>query len=350
VTVTVETGPPTAISAHVGLETGRVAGLRHNGNSRALLRVVPTPDATAVRVVEDYLAGYFGHTQAAYRRDLGCFFTYCHRADLAPLQAQRCDITGYLHHLREHDRSASTIARRLVALRGFYDLAVADYGLPKSPMARIRFRRPRTQSRIGSLSFAELHAFLTAADQAKPRTTGLAWLLATTGLRISEACTSRIDDITVSANAGERWLHVLCKGNVTRSVPVHHQAWLRLASLAAGTSTGPLFATRTGNCVDRKAASRDLIRLATAAGITDPFSPHVLRHTFISLARQSSCALEDVQEAVGHTDPATTRAYDRTLTTHSGHPAHRILTHLTTQAPAPADTLPLPVLETGHRW
>jgi len=48
----------------------------------------------------------------------------------------------------------------------------------------------------------------------------------------------------------------------------------------------------------------------------------------VTLARQTGCALEDVQEAAGHADPATTRAYDRTIQTHRDHPAHRILLEL----------------------
>ncbi len=311
--------------------------IRHNPNSRAISRLTVVPDDVSSRVAQDYLSGFFGHTQAAYRRDLACFFGYCNRYHIEPLNADRSDINGYLHHLRAADRSASTIARRLVAIRGFYDVAIADYGLPRSPTARIRFRRPRSQSRIGSLSFTELQAFLTMADQAKPRTAGLAWLLATTGLRILEACAARIEDVTVSANAGERWMRVVCKGSVARSVPLHRETWQRLAPLASQAS-GPLFGTRTGNCVDRKAASRDLVALAAGAGISTQFSQHVLRHTFISLARQSSCALEDVQEAVGHADPATTRAYDRTLQVHAGHPAHRILAALTTGQKVSTDT------------
>jgi len=35
------------------------------------------------------------------------------------------------------------------------------------------------------------------------------------------------------------------------------------------------------------------------------------RHTFVTLAREAGVPLEDVQDAVGHADPRTTRRYDR---------------------------------------
>ncbi|WP_207084738.1 tyrosine-type recombinase/integrase [Nocardioides sp. S5] len=163
---------------------------------------------------------------------------------------------------------------------------------------------------------------MRAADADSPRTSGLAWLLATTGLRISEACGSRVND--VGQRDTEPWLDVVCKGGLMRSVPLHEETWRRLEPLTQRGS-GPIFATRTGAVLDRRAASRTLVRIAVQAGIRDRLSPHVLRHTFVTLARATGCPLEDVQQAAGHADPATTRSYDRTLLTHAAHPAHRIL-------------------------
>jgi len=306
-------------------EADKTQTSRHNADYVDNVRVFPVRRDPARIVADDYLCGYVGNTKDAYRRDLADYFAYCRAHELGALEATRSDVAGYLQTLRDVNRSASTVSRRLVALRGFYELAVTDYGLATSPTARIRIRRPRSLSRIRALNLHQLDAILAAADRAIPRTRGLAWLLATTGLRVSEACTARIDDISHRDN--EPWLDVTCKGSVRRSVPLHHQTWTRLQMLVH-SPTGPLFATRTGRCLDRQAAARDLAKVAADASIDTNFSPHVLRHTFVTLARQTGCSLEDVQDAAGHADPATTRAYDRTLQTHRDHPAHRILLEL----------------------
>lgn len=293
----------------------------------------PSVGATlSATVVTDYLTAHLGspNTYAAYRSDLADFNTFCRARHREPLEATRADVVAYVHDLQQAGRSPATVARRLVVLRGFYDLAVLDYGLPASPVARIRYPRPRSHRRLPSLTVAELHAFLQAADADSRRTSGLAWLLATTGLRISEACGALVDDVTQRDT--EPWLDVVCKGGLRRSVPLHHETWQRLEPLLL-RRPGPIFATRTGAELDRRAASRTLVRIATQAGIHHRFSPHVLRHTFVTLARATGCPLEDVQEAAGHADPATTRSYDRTLLTHAAHPAHRILQALD---PAPA--------------
>jgi len=40
-------------------------------------------------------------------------------------------------------------------------------------------------------------------------------------------------------------------------------------------------------------------------------SPHSLRHTFVTQALDAGVPLRDVQDAMGHADPRTTRRYDR---------------------------------------
>ncbi|MER7164908.1 tyrosine-type recombinase/integrase [Micromonospora sp. NPDC000207] len=46
------------------------------------------------------------------------------------------------------------------------------------------------------------------------------------------------------------------------------------------------------------------------AGIPVKVSPHALRHTCATLARDAGANLEDVQEQLGHADARATRRYD----------------------------------------
>jgi integrase len=76
---------------------------------------------------------------------------------------------------------------------------------------------------------------------------------------------------------------------------------------------GPVFVTATGGRLDRHSVFRLVRRLAAAAGIPAAalLSPHSLRHAFATEARAQGVPLEDVQDAMGHADPRTTRRYDR---------------------------------------
>lgn len=60
----------------------------------------------------------------------------------------------------------------------------------------------------------------------------------------------------------------------------------------------------------------------------DRISPHSLRHTFVTEARAAHVPLEDIQEAMGHADPRTTRRYDRSETNLNRHPTYPVATTL----------------------
>jgi site-specific recombinase XerD len=85
------------------------------------------------------------------------------------------------------------------------------------------------------------------------------------------------------------------------------------SGVAVNQLSGPLFVTTTGGRIDRHAVFRLVRRLAELAGIPAwaKLSPHSLRHAFATAARDEGVPLEDVQDAMGHADPRTTRRYDR---------------------------------------
>ena len=91
----------------------------------------------------------------------------------------------------------------------------------------------------------------------------------------------------------------------------------------------PLVATASGARVDRGAVWRLLRRLATTAKIPVKMSPHVLRHTCATLARDAGARLEDVQEQLGHADARTTRRYDHGGQRLDRAPAYTLAAYLT---------------------
>jgi len=307
---------------------------------------VPRPAvdrASDIRLpVEEFLAGYDGNTRAAYHRDLTHYLGWCDAGGLAPARATTGDLRRYLQHAAEGGLSPATIARRAVTLRGVNHLLAEHEGLPASPPARLSVRRPRSQTRIRALTSTELGALLDHADRAGSRTAALTWLLATTGLRISEALSIRSQDFTLAADG--RWVEVTCKGGLRRSLPLHETCWRHLQPLLSDNQD-LAFTTGSGRAWDRHNAARALAGLANQAGIPAPFSPYVLRHTFVTLARQAGCALEDVQDAVGHADPATTRAYDRTILGRTRHPTDRILAGLPATSRQPTSEPDQPYLQ-----
>jgi integrase len=71
-------------------------------------------------------------------------------------------------------------------------------------------------------------------------------------------------------------------------------------------------------------------RLAKRAGIASAarISPHSLRHSFATELLGSGVPLQDVQDAMGHADPRTTRAYDRSRHNLDRHPTYAMAAQL----------------------
>jgi integrase/recombinase XerD len=289
----------------------------HNGSYG--VHAVSHSNPSWAALVDDFLADHFGNTLSAYRRDLADFARYCEQTERDALTVTSKVLHRYINQdLVELGLADSTRRRRATTLRGCYEFVARELNLARSPAAGLRVRtRTSLPHPTPALDLSQLRVLLTAADQAGPPIAALAWLLALTGLRISEACSARAQDV-MSAGDGY-WLQVTCKNRVVRSVPVFDACRERLQPLGRG-DVGPLIPTRTGSAFDRHNAARSLRRIGREADLPIRVTPHVLRATFVTLAHDHGSPLVDVQQAVGHVRPDTTRAYDRYQVDRDHHP------------------------------
>jgi integrase/recombinase XerD len=192
---------------------------------------------------------------------------------------------------------------------GFYAIAVIDGLIEHSPAEHVRRPKIDAESTTLGLDRTELSAFIAQGAAGSPTDHALACLLGLLGLRVSEACSLNIEDL--STERGHRTIRFIGKGSKTALMPLPPRVARTLDLVAGERSSGPLLRTRAGNRLNRHAASRIVRRLAKAAGITKRISPHSLRHSFITAALDAGVALRDVQIAARHADPRTTTRYDR---------------------------------------
>ena len=110
---------------------------------------------------------------------------------------------------------------------------------------------------------------------------------------------------------GHRTVTVLGKGHKLAVIPLPPRVARAIDQATGERSSGPLLLTRSGQRMNRHAATRIVTRLAKAAGVTKHISPHSLRHSFITAALDAGVPLRDVQIAARHADARTTTRYDR---------------------------------------
>jgi integrase/recombinase XerD len=285
-----------------------------------------------VELFLDMLAAERGagdNTLQAYARDLADLAAHL-PAGRTVANASSDDLRAYLGGLAHRGFAASSVARRLSAIRQLYRFLYAE-GLRKDEPAAVLEGPKRGRGLPKILSVSEVENLLTHAHDAaedaerklpeRLRAARLACLLEVlyaTGLRVSELVALPAS----AARRDQRLLLVRGKGDKERLVPLNETAKRAMSDyLALLAEADPEQKTKwlfpsfgESGHLTRQHFARDLKALAAAAGIRPArVSPHVLRHAFASHLLQNGADLRVVQTLLGHADISTTQIYTHVL-------------------------------------
>lgn len=268
------------------------------------------------------------NTRRAYFGDLAGYLSWCQREGLDPLRVRPVD--GGRFKVSLAGAADTTVNRKLTAVSSWYRYLLLNLVDTVNPITAVK--RPKVDKDASvtvGLTVEEVKLLLRVADQrvvaaVTPREREYALrdravvrCLTDMGMRRAEVVALDLDSL--SYNRGYRTVRYQAKGGKVRerALPGHLLHALDEYLLVRGDEPGPLFVTRPrGGGAGRLHDARlfELVRgLAVEAKLpaAQRLSPHGLRHTFATNARELGISLEDVQDALGHADPRTTRRYDR---------------------------------------
>ena len=273
--------------------------------------VSPTPPLfdEARLAIAGFLARYSEPTRRSYSTDLRQFFGWCAEVNVGIFSLKRGHIELWARSMEEKGLARSTIGRRISTIACFYRMAVIDGYLEHSPAEHVRRPKIDTESATLGLDGMELSGFVAQGAAGSATDHALACLLGLLGLRVAEACSINIEDL--SSERGHRTVTVLGKGSKLAVIPLPPRVARAIDQVVGERRSGPLLLTQAGNRLNRHAATRIVNRLAKRAGVTKHISPHSLRHSFITAALDAGVPLRDIQIAARHADPRTTTRYDR---------------------------------------
>lgn len=260
--------------------------------------------------------GLAANTLESYRRDLFRWQRYLRQQQLSIGDSvPPHTIRSFLASLKQGAFTASSIARLLSAMRGWYRFLVREnlveiYPLRDIVTVRRPIRLPKTLTHQEVTALLELPARDRAEDQ---RDRVMLELLYAAGLRVSELVGLSLSQIDVNLGC----VRVVGKGAKERVVPIGQTAGRMLVDylehvrpvLLKGRSSRVLFISRRGRGLTRQAFWKLLLQRARRAGISKPISPHMLRHSFATHLLEGGADLRVVQSMLGHADIATTQIY-----------------------------------------
>lgn len=273
--------------------------------------------------------GSSNNTLDAYRNDLSQFAAFVRKQTAKSEGTQlgwevvdRSLLLNYLVNLRERSYAPATMARKVAAVKSFFNFLVAEGMLEKSPAAGIA--GPKVgKSLPKAISVAEVERLLEQPDKRSTpegkRDKAMLELLYATGMRVTELVSLNVRDVNLRAG----FVRCFGKGSKERIIPIHSKAIRAVkgylddvrARLLGATGETALFLNRRGQRLTRQGFWLILKGYAKKAGIETEITPHVLRHSIAThLLHSGKMNLRELQELLGHANISTTQVYTHLTT------------------------------------
>lgn len=251
------------------------------------------------------MRNYSPHTIENYGRDLRLFFT---EIDKDLRQVSWRDVDHFVQQQARDELAATTINRRLNAIKHFFDYLVIEQQVlgvnPVKPSHFLRRGRPLpkklSQEQVKQL-FAQIE---------NPMDHALCLLMLRCGLRVSEVAKLKLSNIDWDQKS---LLVEQGKGRKDRVVYLSSDALAELkACLERRPSSVPddLFfwnQKRKRHALSTKGIQKKVERYAKAAGINA--SCHSLRHTFASNLLEEGAEVISIKELMGHSSIESSERY-----------------------------------------
>lgn len=275
---------------------------------------------------EDYLA-YCQYqkrldtkTLKAYRIDLTQFFSKVVATDIADITPDILEkfIAG-LHQ----EYKPKTVKRKIASLKALFHYFEYREIIDRNPFNKIqiKFREPVILPKTIPLHTVEdfLSVIYKQRKEAKTdyqkknalRDIAVIELLFATGMRISELCSLKVNDV----NLYDRNILIYGKGSKERKIQIGNDDVLQILDeyktifLTEMQSCNHFFANQSGKAVSDQSIRRMINKYTYLAAIELHITPHMFRHTFATSLLEADVDIRYIQEMLGHSSINITEIY-----------------------------------------
>lgn len=245
-------------------------------------------------MIEDFLGRYSPATQPVNRQVL----VEAERIIGKPVQSfTQDDAISYSKAISHSGKL--TQKRKLATLSAYFKYLVARDVVAKNPMAIIRTPKTDRVRTIKWLSEDDRDALIARTDDPMARAILAAGL---SGLRLAEIVSLNVEQL----NDSRLW-NIEGKGGKVRTVPLTNETDAILRDYCLGRSRGPMFRIN-GQRINRRTV-QNIVYRASENILGHRISPHVLRHTFATMAAKKDMPVMKLGRILGHANPQVTEIY-----------------------------------------
>ncbi len=259
---------------------------------------------------------YSSRTICNYSIDIQQFIDFLSESQLSidGLMPSSLVVKAYLSLLRRKGMSPRTMARKLAALRGFYNFLILKgqvkdnpFAMHPNPKERRKLPQFLTEDQIDRLlSINYSNDFYGMRDKAIIET------IYSTGARVSELVGISIEDLRLE----EGLVTLFGKGRRERLAILGKYAqlaikeYLRFRSALVDVNERALFVNKFGKRLSVRSVENIVKMRLIQSGLYKPgLSVHSLRHSFATHLLNRGADLRTVQEMLGHKNISTTQIY-----------------------------------------
>ena len=262
-------------------------------------------------------------TLKAYRIDLRQFVEQVNAGrDLEVSEISKEVLEAYIGMLHRGFKP-KTVKRKIASLKAFFHYLEYKDMIVTNPFNRMRvkFREPVILPKTIPLSTVERFLVIMYREYAETTTAfrkqntlrdiAVIELLFATGMRISELCALRPEDV----NLQERTILIYGKGAKERRIQIGSEAVADILEKYQWEyheemkKSNRFFVNQSGAPVSDQAIRRMINRYSQQAGIELHITPHMFRHTFATCLMEEDVDIRYIQEMLGHSSINITQIY-----------------------------------------
>lgn len=259
-----------------------------------------------------------GNTLRAYEIDIKQFIDFIDMGDI-----NNNDITEYIHYLNTKYDKFKTVKRKIASVKVLFFYLEYIEAIDNSPFRKIKtkIKEPKLLPKIiNSSMIDQIFKFLyDEIRQAKSeykkkisiRNTAIVELLFSTGIRISELCNIKLDDIDLDNGN----LIIYGKGSKERNLFIGNQEVIDILrkhydlNIDLVKEKGYIFLNREGNRLSEQSIRKLLHHIEYKLDLKLHITPHMYRHTFATMLLDNDVDIRYIQKILGHSSISTTEIY-----------------------------------------
>jgi len=254
-------------------------------------------------LVQLWLHGKSKHTQRYYSGDVQHFFEFTRKS---LKQVILKDLQGFADHIDQQELTDGSKRRILSSVKSLISFAHKLGYLPFDVSRPLILPTPKETLAERILSDEEVKRIIHAENH--PRNKLILKMLFITGVRVSELCSLRWNDLLERCDGGQ--VTIYGKGSKTRTVLIPEPLWSEMIEFRRSAPADlPVFRGKGKNSPMHPTTVLRIVRKAAhKAGLHQNVSPHWMRHAHASIAAEKA-PLHVVQQSLGHSSIQTTSRY-----------------------------------------